>query len=203
MSGGRQKSVAHTRKDTNTKNANNRGRGSSMRAVESPKKKIGKRGTRPEEEDNARDDAIADGRAARAASRAEEAAEGSRDAQAELEAVDHDADKTPPPETSRRVEGPAAATGDRARALGQKEANDKAAEAVKRAAKLTEELASAKAQLQKERKRRLTEDPEEVSISKPRKASTSVVTARKKAVSTVNYVIKYEGLTIFFVRAEA
>jgi urease accessory protein UreE len=67
--------------------------------------------------------------------------------------------------------------------LGQKEANDEAAEAEKKAAKLTEELALAKAQLQKERKRRVTENQEEVSISKPRKPSTS---ARKKAVSTVN-----------------
>ena len=149
-------------------------------------KKIGKRGTRPEEEDNARDDAIADGRAARAASRAEEAAEGSRDAQAELEAVDHDADKTPPPETSRRVEGPAAATGDRARALGQKEANDKAAEAEKKAEKLTAELEVAKALLQKERKKRQRENEEEASISKPRRSSSTVVSSRKKAVSTVN-----------------
>ena len=84
---------------------------------------------------------------------------------------------------AKRAHGPAAATGERARALGQKEANDKAAEAVKKAAKLTEELAVAKAQLQKERKRRVTEGQEEVSISKPRKPSTS---ARKKAVSTVN-----------------
>ena len=151
------------------------------------KKNTGKRVTRHELEDDVRTEAINEGRAARAASRAEEAAElaaeGSRDAQAELEAVDHDADKTPSPEISRRAHGPAAATGERARALGQKEANDKAAEAVKKAAKLTEELAVAKAQLQKERKRRVTEDQEEVSISKPRKPSTS---ARKKAVSTVN-----------------
>ena len=151
------------------------------------KKNTGKRVTRHELEDDARTEAMNEGRAARAASRAEEAAElaaeGSRDAQAELEAVDHDAERTPPPEISRRAEGPAAATGERARALGQKEANDKAAEAVKKAAKLTEELAVAKAQLQKERKRRVTEDQEEVSISKPRKPSTS---ARKKAVSTVN-----------------
>jgi len=151
------------------------------------KKNTGKRGTRHELEDDVRTEAINEGRAARAASRAEEAAElaaeGSRDAQAELEAVDHDAEKTPSPEISRRAHGPAAATGERARALGQKEANDKAAEAVKKAAKLTEELAVAKAQLQKERKRRVTEDQEEVSISKPRKPSTS---ARKKAVSTVN-----------------
>ena len=151
------------------------------------KKNTGKRVTRHELEDDARTEAMNEGRAARAASRAEEAAElaaeGSRDAQAELEAVDHDADKTPSPEISRRAHGPAAATGERARALGQKEANDKDAEAVKKAAKLTEELALAKAQLQKERKRRVTEDQEEVSISKPRKPSTS---ARKKAVSTVN-----------------
>ena len=152
------------------------------------KKNTGKRVTRHELEDDARTEAMNEGRAAaRAASRAEEAAElaaeGSRDAQAELEAVDHDADKTPSPEISRTAHGPAAATGERARALGQKEANDKAAEAVKKAAKLTEELAVAKAQLQKERKRRVTEDQEEVSISKPRKPSTS---ARKKAVSTVN-----------------
>ena len=151
------------------------------------KKNTGKRVTRHELEDDARTEAMNEGRAARAASRAEEAAElaaeGSRDAQAELEAVDHDADKTPSPDISRRAHGPAAATGERARALGQKEANDKAAEAVKKAAKLTEELAVAKAQLQKERKRRVTEDQEEVSISKPRKPSTS---ARKKAVSTVN-----------------
>ena len=151
------------------------------------KKNTGKRVTRHELEDDVRTEAINEGRAARAASRAEEAAElaaeGSRDAQAELEAVDHDAEKTPSPEISRRAHGPAAATGERARALGQKEANDKAAEAVKKAAKLTEELAVAKAQLQKERKRRVTEDQEEVSISKPRKPSTS---ARKKAVSTVN-----------------
>ena len=151
------------------------------------KKNTGKRVTRHELEDDARTEAMNEGRAARAASRAEEAAElaaeGSRDAQAELEAVDHDAEKTPSPEISRRAHGPAAATGERARALGQKEANDKAAEAVKKAAKLTEELAVAKAQLQKERKRRVTEDQEEVSISKPRKPSTS---ARKKAVSTVN-----------------
>jgi hypothetical protein len=151
------------------------------------KRNTGKRVTRHELEDDARTEAMNEGRAARAASRAEEAAElaaeGSRDAQAELEAVDHDAEKTPSPEISRRAHGPAAATGERARALGQKEANDKAAEAVKKAAKLTEELAVAKAQLQKERKRRVTEDQEEVSISKPRKPSTS---ARKKAVSTVN-----------------
>ena len=151
------------------------------------KRNTGKRVTRHELEDDARTEAMNEGRAARAASRAEEAAElaaeGSRDAQAELEAVDHDAQKTPSPEISRRAHGPAAATGERARALGQKEANDKAAEAVKKAAKLTEELAVAKAQLQKERKRRVTEDQEEVSISKPRKPSTS---ARKKAVSTVN-----------------
>ena len=151
------------------------------------KKNTGKRGTRHEHEEDVRNEALNEGRAARAASRAEEAAElaaeGSRDAQAELEAVDHDAERTPPPEISRRAEGPAAATGERARALGQKEANDKAAEAVKKAAKLTEELAVAKAQLQKERKRRVTEGQEEVSISKPRKPSTS---ARKKAVSTVN-----------------
>ena len=154
------------------------------------KKNTGKRGTRHEHEEDVRNEALNEGRAARAASRAEEAAElaaeGSRDAQAELEAVDHDAEKTPSPEISRRAHGPAAATGERARALGQKEANDKAAEAVKKAAKLTEELAVAKAQLQKERKRRVTENQEEVSISKPRKPSTSVVTARKKAVSTVN-----------------
>ena len=172
MSMGRTKQQAITRKESTAK------------------KNTGKRGTRHEHEEDVRNEALNEGRAARAASRAEEAAElaaeGSRDAQAELEAVDHDADKTPPPETSRRVEGPAAATGDRARALGQKEANDKAAEAVKKAAKLTEELALAKAQLQKERKRRVTENQEEVSISKPRKPSTSVVTARKKAVSTVN-----------------
>jgi hypothetical protein len=152
--------------------------------------------------DDVRTEAINEGRAARAASRAEEAAElaaeGSRDAQAELEAVDHDAEKTPPPDISRRVEGPAADTGERARALGQKEANDKAAEAVKKAAKLTEELAVAKAQLQKERKKRQRENEEGASISKPRRSSSNVVTARKKAVSTVNYVIKYECLTIFF-----
>ena len=44
---------------------------------------------------------------------------------------------TPPPEIPARVLGPAAATGDRARALVQKEANNKAAEAEKKAAKLT------------------------------------------------------------------
>jgi hypothetical protein len=169
MSMGRTKQQAITRKESTSK------------------KNTGKRVTRHELEDDVRTEAINEGRAARAASRAEEAAElaaeGSRDAQAELEAVDHDAEKTPSPEISRRAHGPAAATGERARALGQKEANDKAAEAVKKAAKLTEELAVAKAQLQKERKRRVTEDQEEVSISKPRKPSTS---ARKKAVSTVN-----------------
>jgi hypothetical protein len=170
MSMGRTKQQAITRKESTAK------------------KNTGKRGTRHEhEEEDVRNEALNEGRAARAASRAEEAAElaaeGSRDAQAELEAVDHDAEKTPSPEISRRAHGPAAATGERARALGQKEANDKAAEAVKKAAKLTEELAVAKAQLQKERKRRVTEDQEEVSISKPRKPSTS---ARKKAVSTVN-----------------
>jgi hypothetical protein len=169
MSMGRTKQQAITRKESTSK------------------KNTGKRVTRHELEDDVRTEAINEGRAARAASRAEEAAElaaeGSRDAQAELEAVDHDADKTPSPDISRRAHGPAAATGERARALGQKEANDKAAEAVKKAAKLTEELAVAKAQLQKERKRRVTEDQEEVSISKPRKPSTS---ARKKAVSTVN-----------------
>ncbi len=71
-----------------------------------------------------------------------------------MEAVEHDAEKTPPPEISARVVGPAAATADRARALGQKEANDKAAEAEIKAAKLTEELVLAKAQLQNERKKR-------------------------------------------------
>ena len=67
------------------------------------KKNTGKRVTRHELEDDARTEAMNEGRAARAASRAEEAAElaaeGSRDAQAELEAVDHDAERTPPPET--------------------------------------------------------------------------------------------------------
>ena len=60
---------------------------------------------------------------------------------------------TPPPEIHARVSGPAAATADRQRALGQKEANDKAAEAEKKAAKLTAELELAKLQLQKEKKK--------------------------------------------------
>ena len=105
MSMGRTKQQAITRKESTSK------------------KNTGKRVTRHELEDDVRTEAINEGRAARAASRAEEAAElaaeGSRDAQAELEAVDHDAEKTPSPEISRRAHGPAAATGERARALGQ------------------------------------------------------------------------------------
>ena len=107
------------------------------------------------------------------------------------EAVEHHADVTPPPEIPARVSGPAAATGDRARALVQKEANDKAAEAEKKAAKLTAELEVAKALLQKEREKRQRENEEEASISKPRRSSSTVVSSRKKAVSTVNYVIKF------------
>ncbi len=113
-----------------------------------------------------------------------------------MDAVEHHAEETPPPEIPARVVGPAAATGDRARALAQKEANDKAADAERKAAKLTAELELAKAQLQKERKKRQMENEEEVSISKPQRSSTSVVSSRKKAVSTVNYVIKFECLAI-------
>jgi hypothetical protein len=178
---------ATIRKDTNT---NTRGRGSSVKEVQSPQK--GRKGNRHprHEEDDVRAEALADGHAARASGRAEELAEGRRDAEAEMEAVDHDAEKTPPPEISARVVGPAAATADHA------EANDKAAEAKKRTEKLTAELELAKAQLQKERKKRQMENKEEVSISKPRRSSTSVISSRKKAVSTVNYVFTFEFLTI-------
>ncbi len=117
-----------------------------------------------------------------------------------MEAVDHDTEKTPPPETSARLQGPAAAIADRQKALGQKEANDKAALAEKRADKLKAELELNKTQLQKEKKRKQIE--EEVPTSKPRRSSTPVVSSRKKAVSTVNYVITLQGLTIIFVRAE-
>jgi hypothetical protein len=168
------------------------GRGSTVKEVQSPQKGRKENRLPRHEDDDARAEALADGHAARAS----ELAERRRDAEAEMEAVEHDAEKTPPPEISARVEGPAAATADRARALGQKEANDKAAEAEKRAAKLSAELELAKALLQKERKKRQTENEEEVSISKPRRSSTSVVSSRKKAVSTVNYVIKFEYLTI-------
>ena len=148
-----------------------------------PKKAGKKNGPPRDDEDNARADAIAEAR---------------RDAEAEIEAVEHHGDVTPPPEIPARVSGPAAATGDRARALVQKEANDKAAEAEKKAAKLTAELEVAKALLQKERKKRQRENEEEALISKPRRSSSTVVSSRKKAVSTVNYVIKFQGLTFFF-----
>ena len=176
MSGLRQKQNATTKKNSTTRNVNTRGGGSTIREVESPQKSRKKNGPPRDDEDNARADAIAEAR---------------RDAEAEIEAVEHHTDVTPPPEIPTRGLGPAAATGDRARALVQKEANNKAAEAEKKAAKLTAELEEAKALLQKERKKRQRENEEEASISKPRRSSSNVVSSRKKAVSTVNYVIKF------------
>ena len=179
MSSGRQKQQAVTRKGSTAKSTNIRGRGSNSREVESPLKVAKGKRLNSEDEDNAREVALAEARS---------------DAQAEREAVDNDTEKTPPPEIFVRLEGPAAAIADRQKALGRKEANDKAAEAEKRADKLRAELELTKTQLQKEKKKRKIE--EEVPISKPRRSSTSVVSSRKKAVSTVNYVIKLECLTI-------
>ena len=147
MSGLRQKQNATTKKNSTTRNVNTRGGGSTIREVESPQKSRKKTGPPRDDQDDACADAIA---------------EATRDAEAEIEAVEHHGDVTPPPEIPARVLGPAAATGDRARALVQKEANNKAAEAEKKAAKLTAELELAKLQLQKERKRRQTENEEEV-----------------------------------------
>ena len=182
MSSGRQKQQAETRKGSTAKSTNIRGRGRNSREVESPLKVAKGKRLNSEDEDNAREVALAEARS---------------DAQAEREAVDNDTEKTPPPEIFVTLEGPAAAIADRQKALGRKEANDKAAEAEKRADKLRAELELTKTQLQKEKKKRKIE--EEVPISKPRRSSTSVVSSRKKAVSTVNYVIKLECLTIICV----
>ncbi len=80
-------------------------------------------------------------------------------------------------------------TADRAKALELKDANEKAVEAEKKAAKLTAELALAKAQLQKEREKRGTENPVEVSTQQQRRSRTSSATSQKKAVSAINYLI--------------
>ncbi len=111
---GRQKQQAITRKDSTTRNPNTSGRGNTVKEVESPPKN--RKGSRTERDDEHNACAVA-------------LAEARSDVQAEIEAFDHHADVTPPPEIHERVSGPAAATVDRQRALGQKEANDKAAEA--------------------------------------------------------------------------
>jgi hypothetical protein len=96
MSGLRQKQNATTKKNSTTRNVNTRGGGSTIREVESPQKSRKKNGPPRDDEDNARADAIAEAR---------------RDAEAEIEAVEHHGDVTPPPEIPARVLGPAASRG--------------------------------------------------------------------------------------------
>ena len=168
---GRQKQAATTKQTTTMGRVNTRGgRGSNLKEVDYPPR--GRRGTRAATEDEG------DARA-----------KVMNDAQEEMEAIGRSGDLTPPSEKSPKLSGPAARTAYRAKALELKDANEKALEAEKKAAKLTAELELAKAQLQKERKKRETEKQEEVSTPQPRRSRTPSATSRKKAVSAINYLI--------------
>ena len=123
---GRQKQAATTKQTTTMGRVNTRGgRGSNLKEVDSPPR--GRRGTRAATEDEG------DARA-----------EAMNDAREEMEAIGRSGDLTPPSEKSPRLSGPAARTANRAKALELKDANEKALEAEKKAAKLTAELELAK-----------------------------------------------------------
>ena len=168
----RQKQTATTKGHTSTVRSRG-GSGSGGKAVvESPSK--AKRGRKnADEESDARTEAIND----------------ARDAQEEMEAMSGAIEAATPPRSPQRNNqriGPASGTSDRAKALELKDANEKATEAEKKAAKLAAELEQVKAQLQKEKKRK---EPEKnvVAVSTPplRKPKAAAAGSRKKVVSTI------------------